>query len=133
MSDTHAWVEPLGGGLYLQSYPQDPKAIQNELGNFITFFESFITTIEKPYAWVVELGGMMRLSKSDRRAIVELGERTASYAALHNAGTAIVAESRIARGLVKTVYLVRNPPFPTHVVASRAAGETWARTQLAAR
>lgn len=126
----HDWAESLGGGLYLQSYPAEAKAIREGLDSFISFFEHFITTIEKPYAWIVELGGMMWLAKDDRRELIELGERTASYAALYNAGTAIVAEGRIARGLVKTVYLVRKPPFPTKVVASKSAGETWARAQL---
>lgn len=129
----HPWVTSLGGGIYLQSYPDSKAELSGGLAEFIGCYKAAITKIPTPYAWVVELGGMMRASSSDRRAIEALGDDTAAYARVHNAGTAIVAKSRIARGLVKGVYLVKSPPFDVEIVASREAGLAWVSAKLAAR
>ena len=127
----HPWVQTLGPHLYLQTYPA--RFGDEELAVFLAFTEAFIHAAPTPYAWVVDIGGMMRSSGKQRKAITDLGKRTESWARQHSAGTAIVAKSAIARALVKTTYLVKKPPFEVAVVQTVDEGAEWARKQLSAQ
>ncbi|MEM6956280.1 MAG: hypothetical protein AAF645_11345, partial [Myxococcota bacterium] len=86
--------------------------------------------VPRPYGWVVDIGGVMRANAAQRKAIHAMGDRTADFARRYNAGTAVVAKGRIARGLVKTTYLLQKPPYPATVVSTVAEGQRWVREQL---
>lgn len=128
---THPWFEPIEPHLYLQRYPK--RFTDAEIRDFLAFMTRLVPTLPAPYAWIVDTGGLLRTNRAQRKMLAEYGEATAARDRIDSAGAAILAHGAIARGLVKTAYLITPPVYPYAIVATEAEGERWARAQLAAR
>jgi hypothetical protein len=129
--ELHPWITRVHASLHIQRYPVG--LTDKSIMDFVAFSESFILALPTPYAWVVEIEGLVRASRHQRQLVQALGTKLSSYAATHSAGTAIVAKGVILRGVVKTQYLVKAPSFPVKVVDTVERGIQWAEEQLAAR
>ena len=129
--ELHPWITRVHASLHIQRYPLD--LTDESIQDFVTFSERFILALPTPYAWVVEIEGLVRASRHQRQLVQALGTKLSSYAAIHSAGTAIVAKGMMLRGLVKTQYLVKAPVFPVKVVDTTERGIQWSEEQLAAR
>lgn len=128
---SHPWFEEIEPHLYLQRYPK--RFTDSEIRDFLAFMTELVPTLPAPYAWIVDTGGLLRTNRAQRKMLAEYGEATADRDRVDSAGAAILAHGVIARGLVRTAYLVTPPVYPYAIVSSEAEGERWARAQLAAR
>ena len=128
---THPWLEPIAPHLYRQRYPW--RFTDAEIREFLDFMTGFVPTVPAPYAWVVDTGGLLRTNRAQRQMLAEYGEATAERDRADSAGAAIVAHGMIARGLVKTAYLVSPPVYPHAIFGDDASAERWARARLRAR
>lgn len=128
---SHPWFEPIEPHLYRQRYPV--RFTDAEIREFLAFMTRLVPTLPSPYAWIVDTGGLLRTNRAQRKMLADYGEATAARDRVDSAGAAILAHGMIARGLVKTAYLVSPPVYPYAIVGSEAEGERWARAQLAAR
>ena len=128
---THPWVTPKGGHLFVQRYPDGFS--DEELANFLDHFHALVPLLPAPYAWVIDLNGLFRASMRQKTAAQARQDENVDVARRNNAGTAIVADNAIKRGLVRATYLMKPRDFPVQVVSSVDEGIVWARTQLAAR
>ncbi|MFK8001761.1 MAG: hypothetical protein AB8H86_19355 [Polyangiales bacterium] len=129
--ELHPWITRVHDSLHIQRYPLDLS--DESIREFVDYSERFILALPTPYAWVVEIEGLVRAPRRQRQLVQDLGTKLSSYAAKHSAGTAIVAKGMMLRGLVKTQYLVKAPVFPVKVVDTTERGIQWAKDQLAAR
>lgn len=127
----HPWLEAKGGHVFVQTYPD--RFSDEELGAFLDYVHSLPPILPTPYGWVIELGGLFRAPMRQKNAVQARQDDNLEIGRKHNAGTAIVANNAIKRGLVRATYLLKAQAFPVKVVSSVEEGVTWVRAQLAAR
>jgi len=128
VSLTHPWFEPIEDHLYRQRYPQ--RFDDAQIRDFLAFMTRLVPTLPAPYAWVVDTGGLLRTNRAQRKMLAEYGAATAARDRVDSAGAAIVAPGALARGLVRTAYLVSPPVYPHAIFGDDGAAERWARDQL---
>ena len=127
----HPWVEPIQPHLSRQRYPQ--HCTDAEIRAFLRFMTELVPTLPAPYAWIVDTGGLLRTNRAQRKMLAEYGEATAERDRQDSAGAAIVAHGLLARGLVRTAYLVSPPVYPHEIFGDDASAERWARARLRER
>lgn len=127
----HPWLVPKGGHVFVQSYPA--RFSDEELAAFLHYVHALPPILPTPYAWVIDLGGLFRAPMRQRNAVQARQNDNLELGRLHNAGTAIVADNAIKRGLVRAKYLLTDPAFPVKVVSTVDEGIEWVRGQLAER
>lgn len=127
----HPWLRPAGGHLFIQTYPA--RFSDEELAGFLDYVHALPPILPAPYGWVIELGGLFAAPMRQKKAIQARQDENLEIGRRHNAGTAIVADNAIKRGLVRATYLLKAQAFPVKVVASVDEGVKWVRSQLALR
>ncbi|MFT5357960.1 MAG: hypothetical protein ACI9KE_005197 [Polyangiales bacterium] len=128
---SHPWLVRKGGHVFLQSYPA--RFSDEELAVFLDYIHALPPILPAPYGWVIELGGIFRASMRQRKAVQARQDENLEISRRNNAGTAIVADNAIKRGLVRATYLMKAQVFPVKVVSSVDEGIEWVRSQLAQR
>jgi hypothetical protein len=101
-----------------------------DLTAFLAAAEKLILALQTPYAWVVDVGGLLRVTAKQRRMFAEFEDRTKEQDAKLCAGAAIYAPTAFTRGLVTAVFWLSPPAYPTKIVASFEEAEAWARAKL---
>jgi hypothetical protein len=127
----HPWLAQIEGPLFLQQFPR--QATDDEVRDMVEHIERLVFSMRSPYAWVVDLGGVLAASASQRRIFSEHEDRTKEHDAQLNAGSAVLTRSALATGLVTAVFWLSKPSYPTKVFSDVREGEAWARAQLKAR
>lgn len=117
--------------MFVQSYPD--RFSDAELAEFLDYFHALPPILPEPYAWVIDLNGLFRAPMRQKNAIQARQDENVDIARRKNAGTAIVADNAIKRGLVRATYLLKAQVFPVKVVSSVDEGVEWVRGQLALR
>lgn len=117
--------------LFLQVYPR--SASDEELRGMLAAVERLVFSLHSPYAWLVELGGVMNTSASQRRIFSEHEERTKEHDRKFNAGSALLSRSALTAGVITAVFWLSRPSYPTKVFSDLREAERWARSQLVAR
>ena len=124
----HPWLKQIEGPLFLQQFPR--RASDAELVEMLDCVERLVFSMRSPYAWIVDLNGVMAASASQRRLFSEHEDRTKEHDAKLNAGAALLSRSAITTGIITAVFWLSKPSYPTKVFSDVREGETWARTQL---
>lgn len=127
----HPWLKQIEATLFLQQFPR--TANDRELVEMLALVERLVFSLRSPYAWIVDLGGVMAASASQRRLFSEHEDRTKDHDKQFNAGAALLSRSAITTGIITAVFWVSRPSYPTKVFSDIREAEGWARAQLNAR
>jgi hypothetical protein len=127
----HPWLKQIEATLFVQQYPR--QASDEELIDMLEAIERLVFSLHAPYAWLVDLGGVLTASASQRRIFSNHEDRTKEHDAKFNAGSALLSRSPITAGIITAVFWLSKPSYPTKVFSEIRAAERWARAQLQAR
>lgn len=127
----HPWLQQKGGHIFIQRYPD--RFSDEELAGFLDYFHTLPPRLPAPYAWVIDLNGLFRAPMRQKNAVQSRQDDNIEVARRNNAGTAIVADNAIKRGLVRATYVLKAQAFPVKVVSSVDEGIEWVSGQLALR
>jgi len=127
----HPWLEQIEATLFLQRFPK--AATDQELASMLAAVEQLIFSMNEPYAWVVDLGGVLSVSASQRKLFADHENRTKEHDRAYNAGSALYAHSTFMSGIITAVFWLSRPVYPTKVFATIREAERWARSQLKLR
>jgi hypothetical protein len=127
----HPWLEQVEETLFLQRYPR--TASDDELKSMFVAVERLVFSMHVPYAWVVDIGGVLGSSASQRRLASEHEDRTKEHDRNFNAGSAVLSHSAITAGIITAVFWLSKPSYPTKVFSDVRDAERWARIQLKER
>ena len=127
----HPWLKQVEGSLFVQQFPR--RATDEELIEMVDAVERLIFSVRGPYAWLVDLGGVLTASASQRRICSDHEDRTKEHDAQFNAGSALLSRSPITTGIITAVFWLSKPSYPTKVFSEIREAERWARAQLKAR
>ena len=127
----HPWLKQIEATLFIQQYPR--WATDEELIEMLDAVERLVFSLHAPYAWLVDLGGVLTASASQRRIFSEHEDRTKEHDARFNAGSALLSRSAITSGIITAVFWLSKPSYPTKVFSEIREAERWARAQLKAR
>lgn len=124
----HPWLKQVEATLFLQQFPR--SASDEELKEMLDAVERLVFSMESPYAWLADLGGLMGASASQRRLFSLHEDRTKEHDRKFNAGAALLSRSAITAGIITAVFWLSKPSYPTKVFSDVREAERWARTQL---
>ncbi|HMI91762.1 MAG TPA: hypothetical protein VK509_10390 [Polyangiales bacterium] len=127
----HPWLKQIEATLFVQQLPR--QASDEDLVEMLDAVERLVFSLRTPYAWLVDLGGVLGASASQRRLFSDHEDRTKEHDAQFNAGAALLSRSSITAGLITAVFWVSRPSYPTKVFSEIREAERWARSQLKAR
>jgi hypothetical protein len=127
----HPWLKQVEATLFLQQYPR--TGTDEELKGMIDAVERLVFSLNSPYAWLVDLGGVLGAPASQRRLFSEHEDRTKEHDRKFNAGSALLSRSAITTGIITAVFWLSKPSYPTKVFSDVRDAERWARTQLKER
>jgi hypothetical protein len=127
----HPWLKQVEATLFVQQYPR--RASDDELIEMLDAIERLVFSLRTPYAWLVDLGGVMTASAGQRRMFSNHEDRTKEHDAKLNAGAALLSRSAITTGIITAVFWLSKPSYPTKVFSEIRDAERWARAQLKAR
>ena len=127
----HPWLKQVEATLFVQQYPR--RASDDELVDVLAAIERLVFSLRSPYGWIVDLGGVMTASASQRRLFSEHEDRTKEHDKQWNAGAALLSRSAITTGIITAVFWLSKPSYPTKVFSDIREAEGWARAQLKAR
>jgi hypothetical protein len=128
---THPWLSELTPGLYYQRWPA--VFTDDALESFLESVEAVVAAQRGPFAWVVMADAMMAMSAKQRKMFSEGEARMQPQDKLYCAGTAIVLQSPIVRGIVTAVYWLTPPVYPYLLCPNEDQGRGWASKKLAER
>ena len=95
--------------------------------------ERLVFSLRSPYGWVVDMGGVLGASASQRRLFSDHEDRTKEHDKQFNAGAAVFSRSAITTGIITAIFWLSKPSYPTKVFSNIREGERWAREQLKGR
>jgi hypothetical protein len=127
----HPWLKQIEATLFVQQFPR--QASDQELVEMLDCVERLVFSLHTPYAWLVDLGGVLGASASQRRLFSDHEDRTKEHDAKLNAGSALLSRSPITAGIITAVFWLSKPSYPTKVFSEIREAERWARAQLKAR
>jgi len=127
----HPWIKQVEATLFVQLLPR--RANDDELLEMVEAVERLVFSLRAPYAWIVNLGGVLTAPASQRRIFSDHEDRTKEHDAQFNAGAALLSRSPITAGIITAVFWVSRPSYPTKVFSEIHEAERWARAQLKAR
>ena len=124
----HPWLKQVEATLFLQHYPR--SATDDELKEMLQAIERLVFSLRAPYAWIVDLGGVLGAPASQRRLASEHEDRTKEHDARFNAGSAILSRSAITTGIITAIFWLSKPSYPTKVFSDLREAERWSRAQI---
>ncbi len=127
----HPWLKQVEATLFLQQYPR--TGTDEELKGMLQAIERVVFSVNGPYAWIVDLGGVLSASATQRRLVSEHEDRTKAHDAKFNAGSALLSRSAITTGIITAIFWLSKPSYPTKVFSDVREAERWARAQLKER
>jgi hypothetical protein len=128
---SHPWLKQIEATLFVQQYPR--RATDEELIAMLESIERLVFSLRSPYAWLVDLGGTLTASASQRRIFSNHEDRTKEHDSQFNAGAAILSRSPITTGIITAIFWLSKPSYPTKVFSEIREAERWARAQLIAK
>ena len=127
----HPWLKQVEATLFLQQYPRTGS--DEELKTMLAAIERLVFSMRGPYAWIVDVGGVLAAPASQRRLLSEHEDRTKEHDRRFNAGSALLSRSAITTGIITAVFWLSKPSYPTKVFSDLREAERWARAQLKER
>jgi len=124
----HPWLKQVEATLFVQQYPR--STTDEELKAMLEAVERLVFSLQSPYAWIVDLGGVLAAPASQRRLFSEHEDRTKQHDRKFNAGSALLSRSAITTGIITAVFWLSKPSYPTKVFSDLREAEGWARAQL---
>jgi hypothetical protein len=125
----HPWLGQLDDALFVQSFPRTMTDV--ELASFLEATAKLVFGKHSPYAWVVDVGGLLHASAKQRRMFADFEMRVREHDRRFCAGAAIFAPHPITRGIVTAVFWLSPPSYPYLVTGSLAEAHAYARHKLA--
>ena len=125
---THPWITHIEGTLYKQTFPSDCST--EDLAAYLQAIEQLVFQINEPYAFVIDLGGIISTSSEQRRLTAESDKRQRDHDKEFCAGVAYYAKAAWTRGLVTAVYWLQPPVYPYEMFSDQREAENWARQRL---
>ncbi len=127
----HSWLGELAPSLYVQAFPR--RVTDDDLASFLAAIEPFVLGMHAPYAWIVNVAGLLSATAKQRKAYAAFMDRVRSHDAQFCAAAGIVASNAFTRGLVTAVFWLSTPPYPYRVCASIEDAGAFASEKLAER
>jgi hypothetical protein len=98
--------------------------------DFMTTFFEVVRTKKERYALIVDLRQKTNLSHKQRKYMTGELNRNKDFAEKYNAGTALIVNSAVVRGIMMSVFWLFSPKHPTDVFKTMEDAFVWANTRL---
>ena len=98
--------------------------------DFMTTFFEVVRAKKERYALIVDLRQKTNLSYKQRRLMTAQLNENKEFAEQYNAGTALIVNSAVVRGIMMSVFWLFNPKHPTDVFKTMEDAFTWANARL---
>lgn len=125
----HSWVDTANAPIYVCTPPRNATVTDDEVSDFIAWWDSFVLPRREPYGVIWDLRGEVSILASQRKLLAESERRWEEYDKKYNFGQACVMSGRMTRGLVTAVYWIHPPCYPFHVFGTLEEGWEWIRKQ----
>ncbi|MCP4196243.1 MAG: hypothetical protein GY762_03755 [Proteobacteria bacterium] len=102
------------------------QSIQDFMGEF---FDMLMAKKER-YALIVDLRKRTNMSRKQRKLMSDELNKHKEFAEEYNAGTALIVNSGVMRGIMMSVFWLFNPKHPTDVFKTTEDAFAWANSQL---
>lgn len=126
----HPWVISDRAPLYVLRLPEDPAPAQIE--SFFVEAQRWLPAVAVPWVLVVDLTELdgKKSTAARRRLFAGLSERVARYLHAPCRGVAVVASSRIKRGVATAVLWSIRPRYAVRLFGDAEDAERWLGTCL---
>ncbi len=109
--------------------PTDNVTDQSIQDFMITFFE-VVKSKDERYALVVDLREKTNMSYRQRKLMTTELNKNKDFAEQYNAGTALIVNSAVVRGIMMSVFWLFSPKHPTDVFKTMEGAFSWATARL---
>jgi hypothetical protein len=110
-----------------------PSSISNEeLIEVLDDFIDYITVQKKGerYGVLQDLRNTKGITSRQRKMITDNMDGMKDYAIHYCVGSAMVFDSPLLRGMLKAIFWITKPPYPTQVFKTLEDAENWVRSQF---
>ena len=130
MNIEHPFADNSRAPFYVVTFPSNPS--KGELASYVEAIRQFAREIDHKIVTVIDFSQIRITSSAQRKMLVELDKAIAPVARRYLAGSAIIAPSKMLKGLIKAAFWIQKPAYPYAVFQTRGEAETWAEGQLSA-
>jgi hypothetical protein len=102
-----------------------------ELRGYLNVLFDLAQQRQHRFAWIVDMSHIMKATASQRRLFADSERRLAEHNARYSVGTALVIDTRWARGVLTAVFWMQKPTYPHAIVKSVDEAEAWVLARLA--
>ena len=128
MKIDHPFADNHRAPLYAITFPASPG--ERELLAYVEAIRRFAREIDHPVVTLVDFSQIKISSPAQRNMLMELEKAIAPAASRYLAASAIVAPSKMLRGLLKAAFWLQRPVYPYKIFQTRAQAEPWALARL---
>jgi hypothetical protein len=109
--------------------PTDNVTDQSIQDFMITFFE-VVKSKDERYALIVDLREKTNMSYRQRKLMTSELNKNKDFAEQYNAGTALIVNSAVIRGIMMSIFWLFSPKHPTDVFKTMEDAFSWATARL---
>jgi hypothetical protein len=109
--------------------PMDNVSDQSIQDFMVNFFDMLMAK-KRRYALIVDLRERTNLSRKQRKLISDELNKQKEFEEEYNAGTALIVNSAVVRGIMMSVFWLFSPKHPTDVFKTMEDAASWANKRL---
>jgi hypothetical protein len=110
-----------------------PTSISDEeliktLGEFVDYIT--VQKKDERYGVILDLRDTKGITTQQRKMITDNMDGMKDYAILYCVGSAMVFDSPVLRGMLKAIFWITKPPYPTQVFKTLEDAEGWIQSKF---
>jgi hypothetical protein len=103
---------------------------EQSIEDFMVTFSDVVKSKDERYALVIDLRQRSSMSRKQRKFHIDELNKNKEFAKEFNAGTALIVNSAVVRGIMMSVFWFYNPKHPTDVFKTMEDAFDWANSQV---
>jgi len=122
-SPAHAWCTLHGPAVISVTLPARPT--DDDMPALVVVLSAWSATVNRPFMFVLHLEHLLELTGTQRRMMADAEATWSDVDRRFNAGQALIAPSRVQRGMITAFNWLSRPVWPYRVVENIAEADEW--------